>query len=272
VLTAAAHAKINLALVVGPLRTDGTHEVATVTDKLELADTVTVAAADALRVRGFADDTLIRAALSSLAARARVEPRLAATVEKRIPVAAGLGGGSSDAATALVLGNSVLGDPCSPLELHEIAAALGADVPLFLERGPLLGTGDGTTLAPLSLPRDYHVVLWLPDGAEKRSTASVYARFDEEGRAAGFAERRQALTDALAGIRTAVDLAAMPPNDLARSSQTARLLGLGAFRADVSGAGPVLYGLFAEGAAASEAAEELGRLGRAWVTSPARDA
>ena len=270
-LTASAPAKVNLALVVGPLRPNGKHEVATVVEKLALADTVTVDRADALRVVGFDDDTLVRAALGALAVRAGVEPEFAATIEKRVPVAAGLAGGSSDAAAALRLGNALLSQPLPDGDLHELAAGLGADVPLFLRRGAVLATADGTVLETLRLPCDYHVVVWLPHGQEKTSTASVYRSFDARHGAVGFDERREALLDALAEIGTAADLARLPPNDLARSPRARELIGLGAFRADVSGAGPALYGLFHDAGEASAAAQELGAEGRVWVTAPACD-
>src|SRR5262249_28556230 len=96
-----APAKLNLALIVGPQREDGKHEVVTVMAPLELADRIELVHAEGLGVEGFAGDTLVRDALVRLASAARVEPRWRVTIEKRIPVAAGLGGGSSDAAAAL---------------------------------------------------------------------------------------------------------------------------------------------------------------------------
>ena len=86
-----AAAKINLALVVGPRRDDGLHEVATVLQRIDLADRVAVEPAPRLRVEGFPEDTLVRSALEALAAAARVEPHWEARIRKRIPVAAGLG-------------------------------------------------------------------------------------------------------------------------------------------------------------------------------------
>jgi 4-diphosphocytidyl-2-C-methyl-D-erythritol kinase len=257
-----AHAKLNLALVVGPTRDDGKHEVVTVLQRLELADEVTLEAAERLVVDGFADDTLVRAALESIAAAGGVEPRWRARIEKRIPVASGLGGGSSDAATALRLGNERLPEPLDDARLHELAAALGADVPFFLRLGAQLGTDDGSTLEPLELRRDYTVVLLVPRGAGKESTAAVYARFDRE---AGFEKRRAYLLDRLA----AGDLAALPPNDLASSALAQRLAELGAFRADVTGAGPTVYGLFDDRKAAEHAARMIAPLGKTFVTQPA---
>jgi len=267
--SAEAHAKINLALVVGPQRADGRHEVTTVLQRVELADRVSVEPAAFLEVTGFPDDTLVTRALTALAAEAGVEPGFAARIEKRIPVAAGLGGGSSDAAAALNLANAELAAPLDAAQLRAVAASLGSDVPFFLEPGPQLGEGDGRDLAPLELPQDYAVVLLFPHGAEKRSTADVYAAFDRRGGEGGYEERRHALLEALRRTEGSRDLAALPPNDLASSPHAEELRALGAFRADVTGAGPVVYGLFANRAEAEFAAEALRPRGALWVTVPA---
>ena len=265
---APAPAKLNLALVVGRAREDGKHELATVYQRLDLSDRVALAPADALRVSGFAEDTLVCSALERLADAAGVAPRWNVRLTKRVPVAAGLGGGSSDAATAMRLANATLADPLPPARLRSLAAEVGADVPFFLERGPQLGSGDGSDLAPLELPQDYWVVLLLPHGAEKASTAAVYAAFDERG-GKGFRNRRAALRRALAAVRRPRDLAELPPNDLARSTVADELLGLGAFRADVTGAGPVVYGLFLHLETARAARRALDAHGRTWLTVPA---
>jgi 4-diphosphocytidyl-2-C-methyl-D-erythritol kinase len=266
VTTAEAHAKINLALLVGATRPDDRHEVATLLQQVELSDGISIEPAAELAVEGFPDDTLVRRALERLAAAAGVEPDWRARIEKRIPVAAGLGGGSSDAATALRLANDLLEVPIGGEGLHALAALLGADVPFFLEPGPKLATGTGTTLEPVELPQDYAMLLLLPDGARKESTAAVYERFDRE---AGFDERRRRLLDVLECVRVPRDLAALPANDLASSPLASELRAAGAFRADVSGAGPCLYGLFDDTPAAARAAAELAHLGRTWVTKPA---
>jgi 4-diphosphocytidyl-2-C-methyl-D-erythritol kinase len=265
---APATAKLNLALVVGPQRPDGRHEVATVLQRIDLADRVRVELAATLRVEGFAQDTLVRTALERLAGAAHREPRWEARIWKRIPVAAGLGGGSSDAATALRLANASLPEPLLKERLHELAAGLGTDVPFFLTSGPQLGTGTGAELEQLDLPQDYWVVLLLPRGARKGSTAEVYAAFDRRGGAEGFDERRTAFDRALAEVRRPRDLAALPPNDLASSPHAERMRALGAFRADVSGAGPAVYGLFLHRDPAVAAERELRALGRTWLTVP----
>jgi 4-diphosphocytidyl-2-C-methyl-D-erythritol kinase len=264
-----APGKVNLALVVGPLRADGKHEVLTVYQRIGLSDRIDVEPADRTRVTGFPADTLVRDALERLAAHAATPQRWHATIDKRIPVAGGLAGGSSDAATALRLANGSLGDPLPAEALHELAASLGADVPYFLRDGPCLGSGDGTTLAPLDLPQDFWIVLALPHGTQKPSTAQVYAAFDDRGGADGWEERRATLRAALGAVRRPRDLAALPPNDLARSPLADELVALGAFRADVSGAGPTVYGLFHHRDAAESARRALKRRAQTWLTAPA---
>ncbi|MCP9486917.1 MAG: hypothetical protein MSC30_13760 [Gaiellaceae bacterium MAG52_C11] len=267
-MRASASAKLNLALVVGPTREDGKHEVATVLQRIDLGDRVALSAAPRLTVEGYADDTIVRHALEELAATAGVEARWRATITKRIPVAAGLGGGSSDAATALRLANDTLAQPLPAAELRAIAARLGADVPFFLESGPQLGRGDGSELSLLELPQDYWALLVLPDGIEKESTAAVYRRFDERDGASGWEERLARLETALASVARPRDLAALPPNDLATSPLVAELARLGAFRADVSGAGPAVYGLFLHRRHAEAARRMLRGAGRTWLAVP----
>ena len=267
-MRAPASAKLNLALVVGPAREDGKHEVATVLQRIDLGDRVAIVAAPSLQVAGFAADTLVRDALAALAAAAGVEPRWRATIAKRIPVAAGLGGGSSDAATALRLANATLATPLPGERLRALAATLGADVAFFLAAGPQLGRGDGSELEPLDLPQDYWIVLALPPGADKESTAAVYRSFDERDGAQGWEQRRDALEQALPAVRRPRDLAGLPPNDLASSPFVAELLRLGAFRADVSGAGPIVYGLFHHRHHAEAARRALRGAARTWLTVP----
>lgn len=259
-----APAKINLALVVGPLRDDGKHELMTVYQRVDLGDRIAVEPAAVTTVEGF-DDTLVTRALELLGASHGWRVR----IEKHIPVAAGLGGGSSDAATALRLANAQLDAPRELEELHAIAAHVGADVPFFLHDGPQLGTGDGTTLEAVDLPQDFIVLLVLPAAEKKQSTGDVYAAFDARQGAAGYEERAAALRDALERVRRPRDLAALPANDLAQHAFTERLREAGAFRADVSGAGPVVYGLFQDEAAAKRAKRVVKGLGEAWITVPA---
>lgn len=265
-----APAKINLALVVGPVAEGGKHEVATVLQRVALADEIALAPGDRLTVSGFDHDTIVAGALAALAAAAGVEPAWHVEIAKSIPVAAGLGGGSSDAASALTLANELLREPLTPHALAALAATIGADVPFFLADGPQLGTGDGTSLEPLDLPEGFWVVLVVPSGAVKTSTRDVYAAFDAREGAVGFEARRTALLEALAAVSSPLDLARLPPNDLASSPLSEVLREEGAFRADVSGAGPCVYGLFTDRGDADAAARSLRPEGDTWVTTPVR--
>jgi 4-diphosphocytidyl-2-C-methyl-D-erythritol kinase len=264
-VTGPAPAKINLALVVGPLRGDGKHEVLTVLQRVDLADRISVEPAGETKVTGYEDDTLVRRALGLLGAAHgwRVH------IRKRVPVASGLGGGSSDAATALRLANEQLREPLDAASLHRLAAQVGADVPFFLADGPQLGGGDGSELEPLELPQDFVVLLVLPRGVQKASTAAVYDAFDAANGSAGFDERAARLRAALAATERPRDLAALPANDLASSPLAGRLRELGSFRADVSGAGPTVYGLFHRHADAERARAALRGVGRTWIAVPA---
>jgi 4-diphosphocytidyl-2-C-methyl-D-erythritol kinase len=266
-MRAAAAAKINLALVVGPRRNDGRHELLTVYQRVALADRIAVSRSPELRVGGFPEDTLVRSALERVADGN--DEQFAATIQKRIPVAAGLGGGSSDAATALRLANELREAPLPHDRLHVLARELGADVPYFLEDGPQLGSGDGTELEALELPQDYWILLVVPKEVKKSSTADVFAAFDRRGGDDGFDERRATLLDALGAVRRPRDLATLPPNDLAASPVAGELRELGAFRADVTGAGPTVYGLFLHGDHARLARKQVSRRGRTWLTAPA---
>lgn len=266
---APAPAKLNLALVVGPRREDGRHELLSVMQPLALADEIELEPAEGLSVTGFAEDTLVRGALELLARASNRRPQWRVRIEKRIPVAAGLGGGSADAAVALRLANETLPRPLEPAELHQLAASLGADLPFFLTPGPKLAEGDGTILRPLELPRDYVVLLLSPHGVEKGSTRDVYDAFDRRGAEEGFEGRRAELEHALERVERAADLAALPANDLASSPHAVELIRAGAFRAEVTGAGPAVYGLFGKRSAAEAAERQVRALGRTWITEPA---
>lgn len=263
-----APAKLNLALVVGPVRPDGKHEVATILQAIDLCDDIELAPAEALNVEGFPADTIVQDALARLADAAGVPPGWCVRIQKRIPVAAGLGGGSSNAAAALALANAALPMPLPADELHSLASRVGADVPFFLHAGTQLGMGDGSDLSPVDLPTDYVAVLVLSEGARKESTASIYRRFDEADGADGFEERRSHLLNSLEDVTEPRDLAKLPGNDLASSPLARELQALGAFRADVTGAGPTLYGLFDDVRSAERAASLLAERGRSWVVRP----
>ena len=136
----------------------------TVLQRVDLGDRIALSPAPRLTVAGFAERHDRRSRRSrTLAARQASSPPGRVEITKSIPVAAGLGGGSSDAASALRSRTSCSTTPLEGAAARELAATIGADVPFFLATGPQLGEADGSALEPLDLPQDYWVVLVLPD-------------------------------------------------------------------------------------------------------------
>jgi 4-diphosphocytidyl-2-C-methyl-D-erythritol kinase len=271
-MRARAFAKINLGLVVGPERADGKHEIATVLQRVDLHDALDVERREepGSEVERFTEDTIVGRALALLDARTANERGWRVRLEKRIPIAAGLGGGSSDAAAALRTANELAQTPLSDRALHEIAAEIGSDVPFFLTPGAKLAVGDGTALERVELPYGYWVVLVLPNDQRKESTAAVYQAVDP-ARTRAFARRRRALLDALRELESPAELAELPRNDLATAIAApviAELTALGAFRADLSGAGPTVYGLFEAEHDARQAERTLRRAASTWLARP----
>lgn len=185
VVIARAPAKINLHLGVGPVRADGYHELATVfcalslTDELAAAEgagvSIVTAGEGADAVPDDASNLACRAALL-LAERAGVDADVELSVRKQIPVAAGLAGGSADAAAALVACDALWGTGASREDLLQIAAELGSDVAFSLTGGLALGTGRGEMLSPVLAAGRWHWVLAVADGG--LSTKDVYAELD----------------------------------------------------------------------------------------------
>lgn len=223
-VTVRVPAKINLALRVGPRGADGFHPLATVFQAISLYDDVTATWAEpgefAAAVAGEGADTLptgsanlaVRAAQLLAKVHGR-DDRLGAalSIKKSIPVAAGLAGGSADAAGAL-LACAVLWDvDVEPNGLAELAAQIGSDAPFPLLGGTAIGTGRGTVLAPVLTRGSYHWVLAV--AASGLSTATVYTRFDARGGRSSSLEVPDELLDALRSGRPDL-LAAHLVNDL----------------------------------------------------------
>jgi 4-diphosphocytidyl-2-C-methyl-D-erythritol kinase len=188
-VTARVPAKVNLQLAVGPARPDGYHDVVTVYHALSLFDEVTVAPAerDSLTITGEGEGSLpddgsnlaVRAALALaevLGPGSQDSPGLDIRISKRIPVAAGLAGGSADAAATLVACNELWQAGLSQAELCEIAAGLGSDVAFALLGGTAIGVGRGERVTPALAAGTYHWVLAFAAG--ELSTPAVYAAFD----------------------------------------------------------------------------------------------
>lgn len=178
-MTISAPAKLNLRLEVGPRREDGYHPLRTLLVALDgLADTVTVRAAAERSVRcpGIeGPQNLVWRALDALEAEAGRPLPVAVEIDKHIPVQAGLGGGSSDAAAALVGADRVHGLDLSPDLLERVAARVGSDVPFFVRGGAQWAQGRGELLSPARVPR-FAALLAKPDLG--LSTAAVYRAFD----------------------------------------------------------------------------------------------
>ncbi len=180
-------AKINLQLAVGPLRADGFHEIATVFAALELTDLVTAAPAEqlTLSVRGPegvglpADrSNLAWRAAELLAGHAGIAAGVELSIDKHIPVAAGLAGGSADAAAALLACDRLWGLGLPAGQLAELAAELGSDVAFALLGGTAVGAGRGERLRPVEAAASFWWVLAAADGG--LSTPAVYAELDRQ--------------------------------------------------------------------------------------------
>jgi 4-diphosphocytidyl-2-C-methyl-D-erythritol kinase len=188
-VTVRVPAKVNLQLAVGPVRADGYHNVATVYHAVSLFDEVTVALAerDSVAITGEGADSVPTNG-GNLAARAagalaqavgtgsQDAPGLAIRITKRIPVAAGLAGGSADAAAALLACNELWGTGLSQQELSELTSGIGSDVAFSLLGGTAIGIGRGEQVTPVLTSGTFHWVLAFADGG--LSTADVYAACD----------------------------------------------------------------------------------------------
>ena len=248
-----APAKLNLCLYVGGVRADGRHELVSVMTPLALHDTLTLSAGsgeDSVVCAGVEGPNLAGDALRLFRAATGWDgPPVQVTIDKRIPVAAGLGGGSADAAAALRLArrHSGLGDDAT---LLAIAARLGSDVPSQVEPRTVLVRGGGETLEPVDLPPPPRGILVLPS-RHQLSTAAVYREFDRLG-----LQRRT--LDGLDLAARANDLQAAarslcPPIDAAMDAARAT----GADHVMVAGSGPTVVAFYADRAAAQAAAEAL---------------
>ena len=274
-MTLRAPAKLNLCLYLGRPRDDGLHELRSLFCPLTLSDRimVTESEADEVVCPGVDGPNLAEAALAGLRARGWLRPPVRIEIEKRIPVAAGLGGGSADAAAVLRLaGDEVDG-------LSELAAELGADVPSQLDQAFALVGGAGDVVEPLSPPRHFGVVLIAAD--DGLCTAEVYVEADRLGLG-----RDPEELDSIAGeLREAAGQGASPleyhellVNDLAHAALSLRpaiggaltaLKDAGAEVALVTGSGPTAFGVFDDIAAADAAAGQLApRFAGAIVAGP----
>ncbi|PZS11881.1 MAG: 4-(cytidine 5'-diphospho)-2-C-methyl-D-erythritol kinase [Acidimicrobiales bacterium] len=274
-----APAKLNLYLQVGDVRADGFHEVRTIFSDLSLHDELWVAPAPAFRLLltgnyagHLAADTnnLAARAARALAVYSGVRPNVALTLRKQIPVAAGLGGGSADAAATLRACDALWRLQTPTAQLAVLAAQLGSDVPFCLQGGVAVGDGRGEQLRPVLAPHAFHWVL-LPS-VRQLSASAVYAELDRLRLAGGnrFSSASDAtLSAALAAVKSGDPsrLARVLRNDLAPAAlsllpELAQTLATGAAAGAlaeiVCGSGPTCALLAADAGHAAELADALG--------------
>jgi 4-diphosphocytidyl-2-C-methyl-D-erythritol kinase len=261
-----APAKLNLCLYLGARREDGLHELCSLFEPLALADSLAVAEGaerDEVVCPGVDGENLAARALAALRERGWQRSPLRIEIEKRIPVAAGLGGGSADAAAVLRLAGGEVG------ELERMAAEIGADVPSQLVPALSLVRGAGERVERLPDPMPHAVVL-LPSGGGL-STAAVFAEADRLGlgRPADELDRLAAeLLDAAGAGASPLEYADLLVNDLEPAARSLRpdvgealdaLRAAGAPHVLLTGSGPTSFGLFPTLAEARSAAARLDR-------------
>lgn len=273
--------KVNLYLEVGDRRPDGYHELATVFHAVSLLDEVTVSTSDVLtlEVAGEGADSLPTdernlawRAAELMADHVGRAPDVAIAIDKAIPVAGGMAGGSADAAAVLVAMNELweLGVPRR--DLHALAAQLGSDVPFALHGGTALGTGRGEELATVLTRNTFHWVLAFSDGG--LSTATVFSEIDRlrEAQERTLPPRLESAEPVLGALASGdpAELAQLVGNDLQPAALTLdpslrRTLRAGveagALAGVVSGSGPTCAFLCASAGSAVDVGTELAGAG-----------
>ena len=247
--------KVNVYLGVRPREFSGYHELATIFQAVGIYDEVTVSAADSLKISGLGafadqiptDETNLAWKAAQLVARACGEdPNIHIQIDKSIPIAAGMAGGSADAAATLVACDTYWNAGIPRDQLDAMAATLGSDVPFMLHGGCALGVGRGDVLSPVMIRGSFHWVFATFD--EGLSTAQIYEK-TEELRGLEFEAEPEVPTELLSALARgdAPALGRLLHNDLQLAATTSRpLLGrvleqgidYGALGAIVSGSGP----------------------------------
>ena len=255
-LTVKSNAKINLALSVYGINSDGYHNISSVMQTVSLFDTVTVQEHEFISVTSdgapCGEENICFAAAKAFSrfGGARIH------IEKRIPLAAGLGGGSSNAAAVLLALNRIYGKPFSNEKIEKIALTLGADVPLFLKGGTLLVDGIGEKVEPVKT-LDCALVI-IKDGI-KSSTGEMYKKLDKSG----LTDRRGDVEKLIKNIEenNLLSIGKALFNDFERVCRCdeikEELLSQGAVGACLSGSGPSVFGIFENVEKAESAAKAL---------------
>ncbi len=268
-LTLKSPAKINLFLHVLKKRDDGYHEISTLMQALDLYDELTLKKTP--KDVGLSCDhpgcptdrrNLAYQAASLLLREEKVDQGVHIHIQKRIPVSAGLGGGSSNAAATLKGLNQLFDLGLSVDRLHQLGAQIGSDVPFFLYSGQALARGRGERIQPVRLFRDYWLVLVCPRLEVKSGWAYRNLRISLTRK------RKELNCNVLESKRCFLDALSLFENDLEEvvarkqpivSQLKAILKNSGAVRSSMSGSGPTVYGLFDQKPQAQEVAVRLSR-------------
>ena len=267
-VTEPAYAKVNLVLRVGPRLSGGLHSVCSIFASVGLADHVAVREADedSVACPGVEGPNLAADAVAAFRAAVPGLPPLAVSIDKRIPVAAGLGGGSADAAAVLRAANTLAGEPLPSDALRGIAIGLGSDVPSQVAPRHALVSGVGEQVEPIDLPQ---TALALVPSEEGLETGAVFAELDRLRERDGWSPSPERLDPGpfrRASLRSPADLAVRLENDLQAAAMSLRpelehtvagLMEAGALGAQLTGSGPTAFGVFADRAGAEAAAAGL---------------
>jgi 4-diphosphocytidyl-2-C-methyl-D-erythritol kinase len=257
-------AKINLGLYLLEKRPDGYHDILTVFQAIDLHDTLTFQKTNSTVVKTssegiripLGEDNLVLRAVRIFEKETGMKCGLEAHIIKRIPVGGGLGGGSSNAATALNACNRLFGAGLSAEQLEGLAARIGSDVSFFIRGGAAIGQGRGEILTPIEIPADYHIVLLCPDVSV--STAWAYSQakifLTKHEKMTNFRSifpkfQYHALRTGLQNDLEEVVFERHPRLRLLKEELYRR----DAFYASMSGSGSSVYGLFRRGDAAEAA-------------------
>lgn len=277
-----APAKVNLFLHVGPLEADGYHPLASLVAFADLGDRLKVEPADRLSLtvagpfasalEGEGDNLVLRAARALGASAGIGEPGLAITLDKQLPVAAGLGGGSSDAGAALKLARDALALPFDDAALAEIAAGLGADGPMCLHARAAWARGRGDRLDfEARMPA---LPCLLVNPGVPSSTGAVYRAFDAGPRARADMPpppldwRAQGVIGWLGSVRNDLEAPAVALQPVIGEALTATAALPGARLTRMSGSGATVFALFDTPEAAAAAGRTLSALQPGWWIRP----
>ena len=270
-----APAKLNLYLRVLGKRPDGYHEIETLFERIDLADELTFEPHDELELTctdpelSCGEDNLVMRAARALQQASGSARGARVRLTKRIPIAAGLGGGSSDAAAALLGLNTLWDLRWTRARLAELGARVGSDVPFFLTEAPFaIGRGRGDACEPLEVPPLAHVLVVPP---ERLSTKAVYDEWDTAGPEIGLTASAPSSSMVAHALRNGPDFAglakglwnSLQPIAIRRCPVIATIQSilrrLGCAGVSVSGSGPAVFGICLDAAQAEAVAASLRR-------------